>query len=133
MRSKESLRSLFRDQAFADLFCCGTRAPPYAAVYCLAMRMKLFLLPVVSSAILALASCSPTTYGPIDDKAHDATYEPGVPGGTVVETYDLTATVTEVDASTRKVTLVAKNGKKATVKCGPEVINFDQIRVGDVV
>jgi hypothetical protein len=96
--------------------------------------MKRFLFLILSPvAIMTLVSCSSTTYGPIDDKAHDATYEPGVPGGTVVETYDLTATVTEIDASTRKVTLVAKNGKKATVKCGPEVINFEQIRVGDVV
>lgn len=82
---------------------------------------------------LALASCSSTTYGPIDDKKHNATYEKGVPGGTVVETYELTATVTEIDVPARKVSLVSKDGTKETVKCPPEVINLDQIRVGDVV
>ena len=96
------------------------------------MKRSLFsVLPVVAA--LALAGCSSTTYGPIDDKNHDAIYQKGVPGGTVVETYKLNATVTEVDISARKVTLTAKNGEKATVKCGPEVINFDQIHVGDVV
>jgi hypothetical protein len=96
--------------------------------------MKRSLTSILSlAAPLALASCSSTTYGPIDDKTHDAIYEKGVPGGTVVETYTLTATVTEIDAAARKVSLVGKDGKKATVKCPPEVANFDQIRVGDVV
>src|SRR5262249_47110900 len=97
-------------------------------------RMKQFLfLLLLPAAILALTSCSSTTYGPIDDKNHDATYEKGVPGGTVVETYVLNATVADIDASKRKVTLTTKDGKKETVKCGPEVINFDQINIGDVV
>lgn len=33
----------------------------------------------------------------------------------------------------RAVTLAIPDGKKTIVKCGPEVINFDQIRVGDQV
>lgn len=96
--------------------------------------MKRPLLPILLVAsILALAACSSTTYGPIDDKNHDAVYEKGVPGGTVVEAYKLNATVTEIDVPARKVSLMAKNGEKTTVKCPPEVANFDQIRVGDVV
>jgi hypothetical protein len=51
----------------------------------------------------------------------------------VVETYKLTATVIGIDAPVRKVTLLGQDGKKTTVKCGPEVTNFEQIRVGDVV
>jgi hypothetical protein len=94
-------------------------------------RSLICILPVVGT--LALAACSSTTYGPIDDKNHEAIYEKGVPGGTVVEAYKLNATVTDIDVSARKVTLQAKNGEKATVKCPPEVANFDQIRVGDVV
>jgi hypothetical protein len=85
------------------------------------------------AAILSLTACSSTTYGPIDEKNPNATYEKGVPGGTVVETYKLNATVTDVDVSDRKVTLVTKKGEKTTVKCPPEVVNFDQIHVGDVV
>ena len=49
----------------------------------------------------------------------------------MVDTFKMTATVTGIDAPSRKVTLVTRDGKETTVKCGPEVINFDQIRVGD--
>ena len=55
----------------------------------------------------------------------------GVPGGIFVETHQITADVTAIDAAKRKVTLKTPDGKKTTVKCGPEVINFDQIHVGD--
>jgi len=55
----------------------------------------------------------------------------GVPGGTAVATYELTASVAAIDQASRKVTLVDAAGIKKTVKAGPEVINFDQIRVGD--
>jgi hypothetical protein len=88
---------------------------------------------LLAAATLTLASCSSTVYGPIDDKTPGATYEKGVPGGTLVETYKLTATVTDIDAPARKITLVGPDGKKTTVKCGLEVTNFDKIRVGDVV
>jgi len=91
------------------------------------------LINLLAAATLALTSCSSTVYRPIDEKTSGATYEKGVPGGTVVETYDLIATVSAIDTPARKVTLEAKDGKKTTVKCGPDVINFDQIRVGDVV
>jgi len=55
----------------------------------------------------------------------------GVPGGSIVATYELTATVAAMDKAARKLTLVDANGIKTTVKVGPEAINFDQIRVGD--
>lgn len=42
----------------------------------------------------------------------------------------MTAKVTAIDTAHRKV-VVSQNGKETTLKCGPEVINFDQIRVGD--
>ena len=55
----------------------------------------------------------------------------GVPGGGVVATYELTATVAALDKAARKLTLVDANGIKTTVKVGPHAVNFDQIRVGD--
>jgi len=58
-------------------------------------------------------------------------YAEGVPGGVVVQTYQVTATVASIDKANRKVTLVSSDGIKRTVKAGPEVINFDQVRVGD--
>jgi len=55
----------------------------------------------------------------------------GVPGGIVVQTYELKATVTAIDPATRKVTLLSREGIKQTVRVGPDAINFDQIKVGD--
>jgi hypothetical protein len=60
-------------------------------------------------------------------------YVAGVPGGVVVQTIQVSAKVAAIDPSKRKVTLVSSDGIKKTVKAGPEVINFDQIRVGDRV
>lgn len=57
----------------------------------------------------------------------------GVPGGVAVETYKSSATVTAIDPDTRSVTVVSPNGAKATFKCGPEVVNFNQIHVGDQI
>jgi hypothetical protein len=55
----------------------------------------------------------------------------GVPGGGAVQIYQLEATVAAIDKATRKVTLVDAAGIKTTVQAGPEVVNFDQIQVGD--
>lgn len=57
----------------------------------------------------------------------------GVPGGAVVQTYELTATVASLDKAARKVTLLSPDGIKQTITVRPEAINFDQIRVGDQV
>jgi Cu/Ag efflux protein CusF len=78
--------------------------------------------------MLALASCSSTR-----EDAGLTAFQPGLPGGFMVETYKETATVTGIDKATRRVTLVTKDGTKSTVKCGPEVANFEQIEVGDQV
>jgi len=86
-------------------------------------------LTLLSAAMLAFTSCSTTT--PTGQTTTGAAYQEGVPGGVVVETHKMTATVTGIDAANRKVTLVTPEGKKDTVTCGPEVVNFDQIHVGD--
>jgi len=65
------------------------------------------------------------------DASAAAVMTPGVPGGGVVATYELTAAVAAIDKASRKVTLVDSAGIKKTVKARTEVINFDQIRVGD--
>lgn len=83
-----------------------------------------------SAVMLSLTSCSST---PKVEPNTTAVYQPGVPGGIYVQTYKNTATVTAIDAANRKVTLVTPDGRKETFKAGPEVVNFDQIRVGDQV
>ena len=55
------------------------------------------------------------------------------PGGLEGELVVITATVKAIDKKSRVVTLQSPDGKVAKVKCGPEVRNFAQIRVGDEV
>lgn len=75
---------------------------------------------------------SPYPEGEITGTETDAVlYQDGVPGGVAVRTRTLRACVAALDAPGRRVTLVDSDGIKQTVKAGPEVINFDQIRVGD--
>jgi hypothetical protein len=91
---------------------------------------KWAVLALTPAAMLAITSCSSTPEG---ESGVAAAYQEGVPGGVVVQTYKTTATVTGIDTAEHKVTLVGMDGKKNTIKCGPEVINFDQIRIGDQV
>ena len=82
---------------------------------------------------LALTSCSST---PKTAEVHQTTVvltQPGVPGGTTVDTYESSAIVTAIDAGTRLVTVVSSNGATATFECGTNIINFDQIHVGDQI
>ena len=87
----------------------------------------------LSVALLALASCSSTPENPQVLKTTAMAVQPGVAGGVTVETYQSSATVTAIDAGTRSVTVVSPNGATAAFKCGPEVVNFDQIHVGDQI
>jgi hypothetical protein len=88
-------------------------------------------LALFPAALLTFTSCSSTSTTPTVETTSAAAFQQGVPGGVVVETHKMTASVTGIDTTNRKVTLVTPDGKKTTVKCGPEVINFDQIHVGD--
>ena len=94
-------------------------------------RLQWLAITLTPVAILALASCSSTDSPPAGQTTSASAYQPGVPGGVVVETHKITANVTAIDAANRKVTLVTSDGQKTTIHCGPEVINFDQIHVGD--
>ncbi len=89
-------------------------------------------LALIPAAIFSLTSCSSTQEG-AGEGATLVAAQQGVPGGVMVETYQTTATVTAVEAQTRKVTLVNPDGKKTEFKAGPEVVNFNQIQVGDQV
>jgi hypothetical protein len=85
-------------------------------------KTVILLLPV---AMLALASCSST-------KEKDG--QPSeMRGGVVLDAVTGSATVTAVNAGERTVTLQRADGSSETVECGPDVRNFDQIKVGDQV
>ncbi len=93
------------------------------------MRNKIQFAAALVGA-LALASCSTK---PMGESANMVAIQPGVAGGVMVDIYQETATVTGIDKAARKVTLVTRDGTKSTVKAGPEVANFEQIKVGDQV
>jgi hypothetical protein len=85
------------------------------------------LLPAV---LLGFVSCSSPSRV---EKTSTFNYREGVAGGTLIETYKLTATVVGVDAANRRVTLVASDGSQNTFTAGPGFTGFDQLRVGDAV
>ena len=90
-------------------------------------------LAIVPAAVLVCVSCSTTTPPPPAEGSSAVAYQEGVPGGARVDTFEITATVSGVDHAKRQATLFTPDGKKTQYKAGPEVINFDQIRVGDQV
>ena len=53
--------------------------------------------------------------------------------GGIAETTKVEATITAIDKKTRDVTLKNAKGEEVTVTAGPEVKNFDQMKVGDKV
>lgn len=85
---------------------------------------QLLILTVAAMAAVACTTITPETNT-------TATVKHGVPGGTVVQTSKIHATVTGIDAANRHLTLVTRDGKQFAVKAGPEVVNFTQIRIGD--
>jgi hypothetical protein len=56
---------------------------------------------------------------------------PGKAG--VAKTVKLTASITAIDKATRDVTMKGPQGNELTVTAGPDVKNFDQMKVGDQV
>ena len=90
-------------------------------------------MALLPAALFTLTSCSSTSTPPPPVGSAVRIYTKGVPGGVVVQTVKMAATVTAIDQAKRKATLLASDGKKFTVTAGPEAVNFDQVRVGDRV
>jgi len=68
-----------------------------------------------------------------DTKAKAAKKTAQKPGAVAVETVSTAAVVDAIDTAKRTITLKSADGKTQTFKLGPEVKNFDQIKVGDKV
>jgi hypothetical protein len=92
--------------------------------------LKLAVTMVVPAALLALTSCSST---PEPAASSDSTLPEGVRGGIVLDAATATATVQSINAADRTVMLQHPDGSVTPYKCGPDVLNFDQIKVGDHV
>ena len=89
--------------------------------------MKIVRSLIVCGALAALSSCTTLTV----DSDTTVKSEQGVPGGEVVRVTTLDAKVTGIDPAKREVTLVSRYGETFKVEAGPEIKNFNQIRVGD--
>ena len=105
---------------------------------------KLAAVSVVSIGLLSLASCNtdkvananpPPPAAKSDGTAGSTivSMTPGEAGGVIQDSFTASAHVSAVDSSSREITLAADDGTKTTFVAGPEVRNFDQIRVGDTV
>jgi len=90
-------------------------------------------LALLAATLFTLTSCSSTSTPPPPVGSAVMIYTKGVPGGVIVQTVKVTATVTALDPAKRKATLQGPDGKKFTVQVGPGAVNFNQVRVGDQV
>ena len=88
--------------------------------------------------VAVVGGCTPSdsasdTPTPASEGGSVAAYAVGEPGGVLVNTVELHATVIALDRDTRKVTLRNAEGEKTTVTVGPEAVNLDQVAVGDQI
>ena len=89
---------------------------------------KLASLTMAAAAILTVATCSNKVKG-----TEDTTLIETADGAIIVDTFTTTATVTAINTEKREVTLVAPDGRKNTYKAGPDMVNFNQLQMGDQV
>ena len=83
---------------------------------------------IVTAIVIASAVASPAvaqTGGVVAETA------PGKAG--VAQTIKITATITAIDKATRDITLKGPQGNEVVVTAGPDVKNFDNMKVGDQV
>ncbi|MGD8971085.1 MAG: hypothetical protein PVG01_06725 [Desulfobacterales bacterium] len=90
-------------------------------------------LVLFAAVLLALFACSTMSPPPPAEEASATAIQEGVPGGVFVNTVEVSARVSAIDKPNRKVTLLGSEGDTFTVKVGPEAVNFDQVKVGDLV
>jgi Cu/Ag efflux protein CusF len=88
--------------------------------------MYKFLAPIALATAVAVAGSAVA-----QTSAVVAGTAPGKGG--VAEVVKLTATITAIDKASRDVTLKGPQGNEVTLTAGPEVKNFDQMKVGDQV
>ncbi|HKO68184.1 MAG TPA: hypothetical protein VJU53_10310 [Burkholderiaceae bacterium] len=86
---------------------------------------KSFFVAAVSLAAVINATATAQTGEAV------AVKQPGAVG--LAQSVNATATITAIDKAKRTVTVKSEQGKEVTVVAGPEVKNFNQLKVGDTV
>jgi len=88
---------------------------------------------IISGAILLGAAALPTL-AHAQAAAKGAALVASAPGqATIAKAVSVSATVEAIDPATRQVTLKGPRGDLNTVTAGPELRNFEQIKVGDQI
>jgi hypothetical protein len=87
--------------------------------------MKMLTIAAALSLAFAVAPLHAQTGGAVVGTA------PGM--AVAAQTVKVTATITAIDKATRDVTLKGPQGNLLTVTAGPDVKNFDKLKVGDSV
>jgi hypothetical protein len=95
--------------------------------------VRFITIALLITALCFVGACTTTSPPPPGTASSDAAIKKGVPGGVFVNTVEVSVKVTAIDTAKRKLTLLLPDGEKTTVKAGPEVVNFDQIRSGDLI
>ncbi len=95
--------------------------------------LSVVLAVVLVVAFVQLASAQEQKAAPKAEQKAAPKKDAGRPGAVVAGTATVTATIEKIDAATRNVTLKFPDGKTQVITCGPEVRNFDQMKVGDQV
>ena len=89
---------------------------------------------LAATTLPAIAQTQAAASAPTPPAATGAVLAASAPGqATLAATVTVSARVQAIDKATRKVTLKGPKGKLNTVTAGPEVRNFDQIKVRDIV
>lgn len=91
------------------------------------------IMALLITVFFTLIACKTTTPPPGPTASSSMAFAKGEPGGVIVDTVEVSAKVTDIDNAERNVTLMGPEGNTFTVNVGPEVVNFDQIQVGDIV
>jgi Cu/Ag efflux protein CusF len=90
------------------------------------MSRSLAFISAIVAAALSLA-------GPVGAQTAGGVVGTAPGKAAMVDTFNVSATITAIDKATRDVTLKGPQGNLVTVTAGPDVKNFDQLKVGDQV
>lgn len=85
------------------------------------------------AALFTITACTTPSPPPPAAGASASSFKEGVPGGVFVDTVEVSAKVTAINTANRTATLMGPDGEEFPVTVGPAAVNFDQIRVGDMV
>jgi ribosomal protein L6P/L9E len=95
------------------------------------MNQTLVTLVAALVGATCLSALAQTATPPAAKAAAAVASAPGT--GTIISAVSISARVESIDPATRQLTLKGPKGKLQTVTAGPDVRNFEQIKVGDMV